>query len=291
MVQDAVAASFNTGARFNVEYPITGLHDGKQRWVRSVGKFISDEKNGNFITGVMADITEQKTDELRKNDFIGMVSHELKTPLTSMKGYIQMLIKQHADNPAAGILEKVNSQIGKMTAMINGFLNLSRLESGKIQIDLQEFDLAGLIKDTEEEFRVTSSSHTLVFEPLNATMVNADRDKIGQVIHNLIGNAIKYSPAGSLIHVTCHNAEGIINLSVKDQGMGIRPDDLSRIFDRYYRVEGSHMFSISGFGIGLYLCSEIIQRHHGKLFAESEFGEGSTFTFSLPLFQKPVIYN
>ncbi|HKG05274.1 MAG TPA: ATP-binding protein [Pedobacter sp.] len=285
VVRDAVAASFANGANFNVEYPVTGLLDHKKRWVRSVGKYVKDEKNGDYITGVMADITEPKMDEMRKNDFIGMVSHELKTPLTSMKGYIQVLLskqKQRGDLFTAGLLEKANTQIAKMTNMINGFLNVSRLESGKIHMDVQIFDFAVLVKEAEDESLATITSHTVAFEPVPSTFVNADRDKVGQVIHNLISNAVKYAPAGSVIGVSCVTTDGLLRLSVKDSGMGINPDDLSKIFDRYYRVEGNQMHSISGFGIGLYLCREIIQRHHGEISAESEIGKGSTFTFTLP---------
>jgi len=232
------------------------------------------------------DITEQKQDEIRKNDFIGMVSHELKTPLTSMKGYIQILLsklRKQEDEFILGALQKANGQITKMTSMINGFLNISRLESGKIHIEHQVFDLALLIKESEEESLATITSHTLIYEPVETTFVNADRDKIGQVIHNLISNAVKYSPQGSIINIACVTVNGLANITVKDHGMGIKPEDIDKIFDRYYRVDGDHMFSISGFGIGLYLCAEIIHRHHGEVWAESEFGEGSTFGFSLPL--------
>ena len=284
-VQDAFSASFQKGISFNVEYPLTSARDNRQRWVRSVGKLVKDDKNGNFIAGVMADITEQKMDEIRKNDFIGMVSHELKTPLTSMKGYIQMLLvklRQRNDDLAVSALEKTNTQIAKMTRMINDFLNVSRLESGKIHINLQQFDIALLINEVAEEIYATIGSHTIVFAPVGTIFVNADRDKIGQVIHNLISNAVKYSPAGSTINVACKYSEGLVNVSVTDQGMGIKPDDLPKIFDRFYRVEDHHMFSISGFGIGLYLCSEILKRQNGHIWAESVFGKGSTFTFSLP---------
>lgn len=288
VVKDIVNSSFTKGTDLNLEYSIHGFNDGKQRWIRSIGKFVKDEKNGNYITGVIADITEQKMDDIRKNDFIGMVSHELKTPLTSLKGYIQVLLnklKQREDTFAAGMLERANVQVSKMTSMINGFLNVSRLESGKIYMQPQVFDISNLIKEVKEEFFTTISSHTLVFEPIESILIDADKDKIEQVIHNLISNAIKYSPANSVINVSCIKKNNQVRVSVKDQGMGITRNNLSKIFDRYYRVEGDQMFSISGFGIGLYLCKEIIQRHHGEIGAESEFGKGSTFTFTLPLFE------
>lgn len=282
---DLVESAFTKGTRFDMEYPIIGHHDGKIRWVRGIGE-MQQREGKDFFTGVLHEITEKKQDEIRKNDFIGMVSHELKTPLTSMKGYIQMLImklKQQEDPFVIGALEKANAQASKMTGMINGFLNISRLESGKIHIDLKQFDLAMLIKEAQEEAEATISSHTIIFEPVETTFVSADRDKIGQVIHNLISNAVKYSVAGSVINVACIRDHNLATFSVKDRGMGIKPEDLSKIFDRYYRVEGSHMYSISGFGIGLYICSEIIHRHHGRIWAESEFEKGSTFSFSLPL--------
>jgi len=279
-------AIYNNGD-YDVTYPAIGLHDNQLRWMRAIGNLKLDPSGAfSAFTGIVMDITEQKQDEIRKNDFIGMVSHELKTPLTSMKGYIQILLsklKKQEDEFILGALQKANGQISKMTSMINGFLNISRLESGKIHIDHQIFDLAMLIRESEEESLATITSHTLIYEPVETTFVDADRDKIGQVIHNLISNAVKYSPQGSTIHIACVTVKGVAKITVKDHGMGIKPDDISKIFDRYYRVDGDHMFSISGFGIGLYLCAEIIHRHHGEVWAESEFGEGSTFGFSLPL--------
>ncbi|RYE57221.1 MAG: PAS domain S-box protein [Sphingobacteriales bacterium] len=277
--------AFSDNLKFDMEYPIIGYNDGQTRWVRAVGKMQSSDGKKAF-TGVLNDITERRKDEERKNDFIGMVSHELKTPLTSMKGYVQMLLmkmRKLEDEFAISSLEKTNTQIGKMTTMINGFLNVSRLESGKIHIDHRIFDLAQLVKETEEEASNTISSHKIIFAPVEETIVNADRDKIGQVINNLISNAVKYSVAGSTIQVACVTIEQKALISVRDEGMGIKPQDAAKIFERYYRVEGSQMFSISGFGIGLYLCAEIIHRHSGEIWVDSDFGKGSTFSFSLPV--------
>ncbi|MET4142029.1 PAS domain S-box protein [Pedobacter sp. UYP1] len=284
-VADHVESAFTKGTRFDTEHPIIGYHDGKIRWVRGIGEMQHSE-GGDYFTGILHEITEKKQDEIRKNDFIGMVSHELKTPLTSIKGYMQLLLiklTKREDEFIINALEKANAQVTKMTGMINGFLNISRLESGKIHIDRQNFDLALLLKESEEESLATILSHKVIFDPIETAILSADRDKIGQVIHNLISNAVKYSTQGSIINVTCSIANGTAKISVKDHGMGIKPEDIAKIFDRYYRVEGNHMYSISGFGIGLYLCAEIIHRHHGQIWCESEFGKGSTFSFSLPL--------
>ena len=215
-----------------------------------------------------------------------MVSHELKTPITSLQGYLQILDKnaQKADDTfTAGVLERGLRQINKMTSMINGFLNMSRLESGKIHIDKQLFDLAELVKEVEEESLASVTSHKIVFAPVEPTPVIADRDKIGQVIINLINNAVKYSPSDSVIYVACVTVNNLAMLSVQDEGIGIAKDDIDRLFDRYYRVESKYTKSISGFGIGLYFCKEIIDRHEGSIAVKSEVGNGSTFYFTIPV--------
>lgn len=280
-----VEKAFSENARFDMEYPIIGYHDEKIRWVRAIGE-IQQKEGKQYFTGVIHEITEKKLDEIRKNDFIGIVSHELKTPLTSIKTYIQLMQARYSraeDDVLSKILEKADLQINKMTTMINGFLDISRLESGKIHINRQRFDLSDLLKAAEEETKATVDSHITVFAPINSVQVNADRDKIEQVVNNLISNAVKYAPAGSTIRISCTSDDTFAYVSVRDQGKGIRPEDIAHIFDRYYRVEGEEMQSISGFGIGLYLCSEIISHHHGSISVKSEIGAGSDFVFSLPL--------
>lgn len=238
------------------------------------------------IAGTTRDISEIKENEQRKNDFISMVSHELKTPLTSVISYVQISQKRagrNNDNVAAGMLERTGKQLFKMTRMINGFLNVSRLESGRIQIDHRAFDLATLIKEVEEDAVSTISSHIIAFEPAKEVWVSADHDKISQVFNNLISNAVKYSPARSTVHIASNVIGDKVQISVRDDGMGINETDLPRLFERYYRVKEAENNHISGFGIGLYLCSEIIKRHGGDIWAESETGKGSTFYFTLPI--------
>jgi len=286
-VANEVELAFQTGKAYEIEYPIVTYRDKQQRWLRATGK-LNPATNGrnSYLSGTIMDVTERKEDDQRKNDFISMVSHELKTPLASMIGYIQMLKSRAAkseDNFAVGILDKANKQSKKMTALINGFLDMKRVETGKIPIDRQVFDMAELIKESEEESIAMISSHTVVFAPVERTIVEADRDKIGQVITNLISNSVKYSPAGSTINVACVNIDNMARVSVKDQGMGISKVNQSHLFDRFYRVESEEMGYVSGFGIGLYLCDEIIRRHHGKIWVESELAEGSTFHFTIPL--------
>lgn len=244
------------------------------------------EGNITGVSKIARDISEKKQDEVRKNDFIGMVSHELKTPLTSLTALIQLLnqkLQSNGDPFVPSALEKANRQIKKMTGMINGFLNIARLESGKIHIEKQYFNLDELIAETIDEARLTVSGHVFNFEPCEPLPVFADRDKIGSVLSNLLSNAIKYSPKGKLVNIKCGIAGGSAQVSVQDEGMGIKPHDLNKLFERYYRVSSNHTQHISGFGIGLYLSAEIIERQDGKIWVESESGKGSTFYFSLPL--------
>ena len=286
-VANEVEQAIQTGKAYEIEYPIVTYRDKQQRWLRATGK-LNPATNGrnSYLSGTIMDVTERKEDDQRKNDFISMVSHELKTPLASMIGYIQMLNSRAAKNEddfAVGILDKANKQSKKMNALINGFLDMKRVETGKIPINKEIFDMAELLIESEEESMATMSSHTVVFAPVERTMVEADRDKIGQVITNLISNSVKYSPAGSTISVACVNIDNMARVSVKDQGMGISQVNHSQLFDRFYRVESEEKGNVSGFGIGLYICDEIIRRHHGKIWVESELGKGSTFHFTIPI--------
>ena len=287
MVQKAAQVAVMNGESYYFEHPIQGYHDHKIRWVRALGKAEKDVSgNASHFSGVMMDITEQKQDEIRKNDFIGMVSHELKTPLTSLSAYVQILharAQQGGDSFSAGALEKVRIQVRKMTSMINGFLNISRLESGKIVLDKEDFDLDVLVREMIEESEMTAPAHKINFTPDGPVMVYADPDKIGSVISNLLSNAVKYSPKGNVIDVLCHIEDKMAVVSIRDYGIGIAKQDVEKLFDRYYRVENKNMAHISGFGIGLYLSAEIVRRHEGKIWVDSEADKGSTFYFSLPL--------
>ncbi|WDF53864.1 PAS domain-containing sensor histidine kinase [Mucilaginibacter sp. KACC 22063] len=274
-------------SNYAVEYTIINPLTQQSRIVRAKGKSRFDA-HGNAISlnGTVQDITEPKRDEQRKNDFIAMVSHELKTPLTSLSGYIQILQKKatgSVDKAVPGILAKAHKQAVKMTTMINGFLNVSRLESGKISIERARVNMASLVREVEDGIVQDSLSHRIIFKPVQETWVNVDRDKIEQVINNFISNALKYSLPGTDIHVSCVIRNGHALVEVTDEGMGVSEADIPHLFDRFYRVQGKEMTSIAGFGIGLYLCKEIIERHEGEIGLISEPGKGSKFWFTLPV--------
>lgn len=274
---------------YDMTFSFKRFHDDKLIWLRSLGKVAPDEQgNPTIFSGVVLDVTEQKQDEQRKNDFISMVSHELKTPLTSLNAYQQLLQAKSLkleDPFISGALDKMNVQVKKMTTLINGFLNVSRLESGKILLHKEEFDLKTLVGSVVEEIQLTESSHRIIFLPGTSVIVKADQSKIAAVISNLLSNAIKYSPKADQVEISYEIVEDQVQLMVKDQGMGIKSQNLDKLFERFYRVETKYAHTISGFGIGLYLSAEIVKRHDGKIWVESEPGKGSVFYFTIPLFK------
>lgn len=287
LVTDAVESNITNGVKYDVEYPLRRFHDGELRWVRSVGDLSYDHENKpGYFTGVLLDITAHKQDEIRKNDFIAMVSHELRTPLTLLQAHVQMLAsraKKAKDEFNIISLDKAHIQVKKMGVLINGFLNVSSFGAGKIYLNPQVFQVDALLEEIVEEMALITKSHTIMLQQCSALTIKADRDKIGHVVNNFLSNAIKYSPNGGNIVVSCKELNGIAQISVKDEGMGIKPEDQKKVFDRYYRIETADTQTTSGFGLGLYLSAEIIQRHNGKVWVESETGKGSTFYFSLPL--------
>ena len=282
---DTLMADESLGGEYDAEFRTIGTEAGMPRWIRAKGKlFFKDGKPLRFIGSVL-DVTDQKESEQRKNDFIGMVSHELKTPLTSMMAYQQMLQKKlqgNADAFTKVAIEKSNQQILKMTALINGFLNISNLESGKIKLVKETFDVRKLLEEVIEDFLMVNNTHHILLHACDEALVYADREKISSVVSNLISNAIKYSPNGKNVEVTCLSEGDTIKVSVKDEGMGIKESDQVKLFERFYRISTSHRQNISGFGIGLYLSKEIVERHDGYIWLESKSGKGSVFTFVLP---------
>ncbi len=265
-----------------VYWPDESLH-----WIRTKGTVqYNKNKEPVRLLGTIVDITESKSDEIRKNDFIAMASHELKTPLTSLKAYLQLIetkLSGTTDPFVKTAVAKSGNQVNKMTALIHGFLDLSRIEPGKLKLIRTTFDINALIGEVLTESRVLSNSHSIRFESTGELNINADRAKIAQVIINLVNNAIKYSPRGSYVILKCEINDDNVVVSVTDEGIGIKLKDQEKIFQRFYRAEEDEYRHVSGFGIGLYLSSEIIQRHKGKIWVESADGEGSTFYFSLPI--------
>ncbi|MFC3365313.1 ATP-binding protein [Pedobacter fastidiosus] len=271
---------------YDVEYRTVGVEDQQLRWIRAKGKVYFDRQdNPTRFIGSVLDITQEKLEEFRKNDFVGIVSHELKTPLTSLSSILQLAeirLGKQQDEFMAEAIHKALRQVRKMNNMITGFLNLSRFQSGKIHLDTICFSLGELITEAIEQVKFTTDTE-IIYVPGIDLLVSADKDKIESVIINLLTNAIKYSPRGKKITITAQRKGNDAMICVIDKGFGISKDDLDNIFERYYRVENYRTKHIPGFGIGLYLSAEIVKMHLGKIWASSEKEVGSTFYFTLPL--------
>jgi signal transduction histidine kinase len=249
------------------------------------------EIDGIIYHGV--DVTEQvrarqRIEELsyQKDEFIGIASHELKTPVTSIKGYTQLLerrFRQAGDERAAQLLKKMDMQLNKLTTLIGDLLDVTKIENGKLLYHPSAFDLNELIKEVVEETQRTTIKHRIVLELSASVILSADRDRIGQVLTNLFTNAIKYSPSSEIIRVKMVLQDETVVISVQDYGIGIPKEKQPHLFERFFRVEGESQATYPGLGIGLYITAEFIKRHDGSIWVESEEGEGTTFSFSLPL--------
>jgi two-component system sensor histidine kinase VicK len=238
------------------------------------------------ISKIARDITDKKLEEQRKNDFIAIVSHELKTPLTSMRSYVQLALRKARDRADAftiSVLDRADNQTRKMTTMIQDFLNLSRLEEGKMSLNCTDFSLAEVMKEIVEDAITLAPSHHISYEPSITAFIKGDREKICQVLTNLIGNAVKYSPERSTVTIKCETEDDQVVFSISDQGYGIGPADQLRLFERFYRVRDDRQHHVAGFGIGLYLVAEILKLHGSEIEVQSELNQGSTFSFSLPI--------
>lgn len=249
-------------------------------------------RSAGEITGAVvtfSDITARKELEERKDEFISIASHELKTPVTALKMYIQFLEKKISRTKGledtAHSLEKMEQQVERLTDLVNDLLNLSRIQAGKLAFRYDYFDLFAVVKEHVENVQASQDTHTVLLEGGIREKVWGDSDRIGQVVINLLTNAVKYSPKAKKVIVTIRKRKHDVVVNVRDFGIGISKKDRDLIFERFYQAGGKEKPSV-GLGIGLYLSKEIIARHNGKIWVESEKGKGSTFSFSLPL-KKP----
>jgi len=266
---------------------VTEVVEFQGRWFETTYSPLQDEQG--TISGIVAismDITERKQLEQLKDEFLGIASHELKTPVTSIKGYTQLLerrFRSAGDERSAELLQKMNVQLQKLTLLIEDLLDVTRIESGKLLFRYSSFDFNALIHEIVEETQRTTTKHTIIKELSSTVTLFADRDRIGQVLSNLLTNAIKYSPRTETIIVKTVCTDDAIITSVHDFGIGIPREKQQHIFERFFRVEGEALVTYPGLGLGLYISAEFIKRHHGSIWLKSEEGKGTTFSFSLPL--------
>jgi len=261
--------------------------NGDYIWIESKMSNLLGEPPINAVIANFTDITDRFFDNKLREDFIGIASHELKTPLTSLKAYTQVLqnrFKDSSDETSLNIINKTEVQVTKVIQMVTSLLDVTTLQQKKLSLNIRLFDLNALVAEVVESLQQTAKKHHLVIELIRIPFVSGDKERVAQVITNLVSNAIKYSPNGDAVTIRSRMDNGSVVLTVTDQGIGIAKNDLKRVFARFYRVHSTSK-NFQGLGLGLFICAQIIEHHGGEIGVESEPNKGSTFWFSLPLSQ------
>ena len=260
------------GRRVNVSITVSPIRDAKGK---AIGASI-----------ISRDISERKALDRRRDEFVSVASHELKTPITTIKAFAQIATRrlmQQGDNANAYFLENINKQTDKLATLVNDLLDVSKIQAGKLIFTKKEFDFDAMLKKVIVDFQYTTQTHQIINRGHTRKKIIGDEDRISQVVINLLSNAIKYSPGKDKVIVRSTTDKKNITVSVQDFGIGIPKEKCDRVFDRFYRVKEMETDGMGGFGLGLYISSEIVKRHNGKIWVESEEKKGSTFFFTLPV--------
>lgn len=269
----------------NYEVEINLPHLGRRTLLLNARRTYRQVNNTEAILLAFEDITERKRLELQKDDFIGIVSHELKTPLTSIKAFSQLLekhLKQSNDKKGYFFLSKMSDQMQRLTELMASFVNVYRIQNGKLSLHKKSFLIDELIAKVVSDYQYTTQTHTILHNSHTKVTVYADQERISQVLVNLISNAIKYSPDSAKVIVRSSQTGKKVIVSVEDFGFGIPKDVQEKIFDRFFRIKDVPK-DISGLGLGLFISSEIVKQHKGQIWVESAGKKGSRFYFSLPI--------
>ncbi len=241
---------------------------------------------------VLQDVTAMQEAERLKDEFVGIAAHELRTPLAALKGYADMLTTQTARGKGPELADwqeeaiaSIDQAAARLTALTDDLLDVTRLQSGRLELHRTACDLTALVRRVVQRAQVTTQRHTLTFTAEAPILLQIDALRIEQVISNLVNNAVKYSPEGGDITITLHADTGrdVVIFSISDPGIGIPLHQQAQLFNRFARADNAQDYGITGTGLGLYLCRELIERHNGRIWFESYEGQGSTFSFTLPL--------
>ena len=265
------------------------------RWMLIQANPVYEKKIFQGYIGSLTDVTDQLAAEVaalelmnKKDEFLSIASHELKTPLTSIKAYMQILHKNiNKDYKLLPFATKTLVHIARLEKLIGDLLDVSRINSGQMDYDFEVFEFADLITQSAENFGDISAKHKIIIKNIVPGKLNADRVRIEQVFNNLLHNAAKYSPDADTIYVNSYRENGSVIVSVQDHGVGVAEKDHDLLFERFYRSEKTYN-KFQGLGLGLFISSEIIKRHNGKIWVESQVGQGSTFYFKLPVVSDAV---
>lgn len=260
-------------------------HIGRKLMLLNAHRIELEGRYKDWILLAIEDITEQRAVQQRKDDFLSIASHELKTPLTTIVGYMQLMdrmMPENASDKFKGVVEKTGKYIQRLNQLLSEILDVSRIQTGNITLHREEFDFDKMVSETIESIQAATPLRKITLTGRIGKNYNGDESHLIQVVSNLLSNAIKYSPDNTKIEVRVSAISDFIKVSVVDKGMGISEDELGKVFDRFYRV-GEVQKHYPGMGIGLYICQQIISNHGGTIWAESQKNNGSTFSFTLPM--------
>jgi PAS domain S-box-containing protein len=249
---------------------------------------IYDSAGANLWLGLLLrDITRERELDQMKSQLLSTVSHELRTPLASIKGFATTLLREDVqwdEKSRREFLSIIDEESDRLSELISNLLDMSRIEAGRLRVEPEPTDLRPIIDETVSAFQVMTHEHQFrTISPPGLPLVKADPRRARQVLRNLVDNAVKYSPLGGSISITARVSESDLEVSVADQGLGIEPDHLDHIFDRFYQVDSASTREVGGSGLGLSICKAIVEAHDGQIWAESQVGIGSTFYFTLPV--------
>ncbi|TCD10251.1 PAS domain S-box protein [Pedobacter frigidisoli] len=280
--------SLETGDPYETEFRCLDKY-GEFRWYLVRAMPLRDT-NGNIVKwyGTNTDVHHQKELEKQKDNFLGIASHELKTPVTSLKAYAQVLesmFKRSGDFKNADLLGKMNKQVDRLTNLISDLLDVTKINSGRLQFNNSKFDFNEMLEEVIEDVQRTSFKHIILTELDFKKDIVGDRDRICQVVTNLLTNAVKYSPDANEVVIYTQDHGNFVQVCVQDYGIGISPELKDHVFEQFYRVSGNREHTFPGLGLGLYISSEIVKRLGGKIWVNSVEGKGSTFCFSIPVIE------
>ncbi|MCM8782999.1 MAG: cell wall metabolism sensor histidine kinase WalK [Candidatus Omnitrophica bacterium] len=272
------------------EIEIVSPNEETKKILRASSAVIEDE-NGKPIgmVSVLSDITKQKELDRLKSNFVSSVTHELRTPLVAMEKSVSLLLTQDIpESQQREFLAITQRNLKRLTLLINDLLDLSKLEAGKMDIRRQPTEISTIVEEAVSGLETWAKTKSLMINRIideGLPQINVDPNRIIQVLNNLIGNAIKFTPSGGTITIEAHliREDNELEVSVQDTGIGIPKEDLPRIFDKFFQVGERAPTDISGTGIGLSIAKEIIKLHGGRIWAESEKGKGAKFIFRVPL--------
>lgn len=281
--------SVKTGCDFNIECRFLRASDGIWRWHTSTA--LPFKNNKGKITawfGICIDIEDQKLALNQKDEFISMASHELKTPVTIIKAFSHVLnlaLDKNKNPKAVDYLNRMDKQINKLNDLITDLLDASKVNEGMVIFEKKIFDFKELVIEIIHEVNIISETHKIELKLSKTCKIFGDRNRLGQVINNLISNAIKYSPDANSIIVSTDIKDDFLQFCVQDFGIGIPAEQHSKLFNRFFRASEVKSNTFPGLGLGLYISNEIVKRHSGSLAFESEKGKGSKFCMKLPVYK------